>query len=65
MQSVKRLDSVWQFCEVLLYGDGNGGADFTDLPDCLEQTEYMMRNRNKGLFPTLRTVCFTWQRIRQ
>jgi len=40
MQSVKRLDSVRQFCEVLLYGDGNGGADFTDFPDCLNQTEY-------------------------
>ena len=31
MQSVKRLDSVRQFCEVLLYGDGNGGADFTEI----------------------------------
>ncbi len=33
IQPVKHSDSVRQFCEVLLYGDGNGGADFTDLPD--------------------------------
>lgn len=44
MQSVKRLDSVRQFCEVLLYGDGNGGADFTDLP------EGLISNPANGLF---------------
>jgi len=33
MQSVKHLDSLRQFCMVLLYGDRNNGADFTDLPD--------------------------------
>lgn len=33
MQSVKRLDSIRQFCMDLLYGDGNVSANFMDLPD--------------------------------
>lgn len=32
-QSVKHLDSIGQFCMNLLYGDGNVGANFMDLPD--------------------------------
>lgn len=39
MQSFKRLDSLRQFCAVLQYGDGNSGADFTDLPDVNSGTD--------------------------
>ncbi|MCR1999864.1 MULTISPECIES: hypothetical protein [Bacteroides] len=39
MQSVKRLDSIGQFCVALLDACLNFGANFTDLPDCLNQTE--------------------------
>jgi len=33
VQSVKDLDSLRQFCVVLLYDDWQNGADFTVLPD--------------------------------
>lgn len=37
MQSVKRLDSIRQFCVALLNTCLDIGADFADLPECLNQ----------------------------
>lgn len=39
MQSLKRLDSIRQFCVALLNTSPDIGADFADLPECLNQPE--------------------------
>ena len=47
MQSFKRLDSLSQFCVVLQCGDGNSGADFSDLPEMNSGTD---RDEIEGRF---------------
>lgn len=39
VQSLKRLDSLRQFCAVLQYGDGNSGENFYDLPEMTSETD--------------------------